>query len=208
MSEMKPGEDMAFVVEEVIKHRRSCRQMLKKRIPRATLERLVAAATWAPTGSNHQNVRFILLETPERMITLGKLKAPRSVVSQASAGILVMTDTAVKLKHGEEHIWCGLWPQNAAAAIQNILLLATAMGLATCWISFLECMSGTRLTAGKRWRELFPEYKVPDNLRVQGLVVLGMPAQLDHGGFPVGDESHGGRLVKRSQVKTYLLESL
>ena len=205
MAEVKSGEHTAQMVEEVIKRRRSCRRMVLSRIPDATLERLVEAGTWAPSGSNHQNIRFILLKTPKRMALLGKLKAPKALVAKASAGILVLADGDVPLKRGEEDIWRKLWPQNAAAAIQNILLLATAMGLASCWVSFLECMSGTRLTSGKAWRTLLPEYKIPLAMRVMGLVALGQAEDHDDHGFPKGDEKHGGQLVVRRGVNSYLL---
>lgn len=205
MPDVEPCEDAARVVEEVIKRRRSCRYMVPGRLPNDVLERLVEAGTWAPSGSNHQNVRFILLETPKRMSSLGKLKAPKALVARASAGILVLIDGDVPLKQGEESIWRKLWPQNAAASIQNILLLATAMGLASCWVSFLECMSGTRLTSKKAWRALFPEYEIPLTMQVMGLVVLGQAEHHDEQGFPTGDEKHGGRPVARRSVDNYLL---
>lgn len=176
-------------------------------IPSTTLARVAEAAIWAPSSSNLQNVRLLLFESPKRMAALGKWKAPKAVVAKGSAGVLVMIDTDVPLRKGEEKIWSQLWWQNAAAAIQNMLLMATALGLASCWVSFTTKMSGTRLTSGKPWRELFPEYDIPLKYAVHGLVVLGSTSKVDIGGFPMGDEKHGGRPVVRQNLDKYVLQS-
>lgn len=202
---MNPGDDLIDTLDLVINRRRSCRTMKPGKVSHNLLRVILKAGVWAPTGSNHQNVRFLVLDGYERMQELGKLKAPKSVVVQASAGIVVMTDDSVPVPAAERHIWDQLWLYNAGAAIQNMLLMATAAGCGSCWISLFGQMSGTRLTSGKEWRELFPEYDIPGHYAVHGIVLLGPTDEKDDDGFPKGDERHGGRGVGRPPIEKFLL---
>lgn len=200
------GKDLVGLAKWLITHRRSCRKFNGEPVSMSVLEDLVEAGTWGPTGANQQNVRFMILPTHARMQELGKLKTQYKLVGSASAGILVVTDTSLKLPKGEEHIWQRLWPSNAAAAIQNILLLATAYGLGSCWLSFYKEMGLTRLTTGKRWRELFPEFDIPMHWDVQGLVLLGPTDEKDTFGFPLGDLRHCGNEVPRPGIHRFLAQ--
>lgn len=188
---------MRECVRLAIMRRRSCRKFSEAPVSRSAIDTIMEAGLWAPTGSNHQNVYFLPIDSAQRMTELGKFKAPKSVVAQATGGVLVLADSAVPLTKGEEHIWEHLWTQNAAAAIQNMLLTATAHGIASCWISFLDVMDGTRLLSGEKWRNLFPEYDIPESMYVFGLVALGYAAEEDASGFPKGDESHGANPIER-----------
>ena len=46
---------------EVIRSRRSCRVFKPDPVPREILERIVEAATWAPSGKNRQNYRVFVV---------------------------------------------------------------------------------------------------------------------------------------------------
>lgn len=203
---MHPGVRLTNTLYTLITNRRSCRDMDGRPVDPGHLRTVVEAGVWAPTSSNSQNVRFLLLKTPERMQELAKYKVPKSTIAKASAGVVVMTQEFVPQIPAEKYIWEQLWPQNAAAAIQNMLLMATALGLASCWISFIVAMNRTRLTSGKDWDELFPEYDIPKGWDVQGLVLLGHTGELNRLGFPKGDENHGGKPVSRPPVSNFILE--
>lgn len=199
----------AACVEEVLLRRRSCRRFAPRaRIPSADIRRLVAAGVNAPSGFNSQNVRFLVVTDVEEVKRLGALKAPRLLTMNASAWIVVFTDQKAHRGYPDsEHvIWSKLWTQNAAAAIQNILLMATALEYGSCWISFVPEMNRTRLTSGLDVRtEMFKDYDVPEHYAVRGLVLVGAPRRLDGAGYPVGDERHGGRVVRRLPVEAYVI---
>jgi len=200
----------ATCVEEVLLRRRSCRKFApRSRIPDGDIRRLVAAGAHAPCGNNSQNVRFLVVTDPEEVKRLGAVKTPRVLTMNASAWIVVFTDQKAHSGYPDhEHvIWSKLWTQNAAAAVQNILLMATAMGLGSCWISFVPEMNRTRLTSGADIRsELFKDYDVPEHYAVRGLVLLGKPRKTDGAGYPVGDERHGGRTVRRLPAEAYMIK--
>jgi nitroreductase len=60
-------------VFEVITSRKSIRKYKPDPIPRATLERLIEAARWAPSGENAQPWRFVIVEDKEKIKAIGKV---------------------------------------------------------------------------------------------------------------------------------------
>ena len=52
---------------------RAVRRLKPDPIPRDVLERVLEAATWAPTGGNTQPWRVVVVEDPDRKAALGKL---------------------------------------------------------------------------------------------------------------------------------------
>lgn len=194
-------------VKQVILARRSCRKMRNApRIPRRDLLRLVRAGSHAPSGNNSQNYRFIVVDDPAEIAELAAIKQPTALSARAAAWIAVISDDRAHcdIPPSEYHIWSQLWTQNCAAAIQNILLLATDMGYASCWLSHVEAMDGTRLLAGRTWRELFANYELPPLASPHGIVLLGWPEEY-HEGFPKGDKMHGRRPVERLDPEAYIL---
>ncbi len=134
------------VVSEVVCERRTRKTFTGSAIARATIEQLLELARWAPTHRMHQPWRFVVLDQPAIRRLTAFLIATPTVAStpdpqkaQAklaklldrlpSAGALVQTtwvrhpDLAIDL---EDHA-------AAAAAVQNLLLGATALGVASYW---------------------------------------------------------------------------
>ena len=194
-------------LEDIILSRRSCRRMKNTPpIPYVDLLRLVFAGVHAPSSNNGQNYRFLVIDDPAEIAKLSQVKVPARLASQAAAWIVVVSDDSghVDIRPDEYHIWSKLWTQNCAAAIQNILLLATDMGYATCWLSLVKEMDGTRLLSGMTWRSLFANYELPQTGSPHGIVLIGHPEFWD-GNFPAGDEVHGRRPVKRRPVLDYII---
>ena len=161
----------------------------------ADLVSLVEAGIYAPSGSNTQSVRFVLTNTPKELSRIGAIRG--NAIAGARGVIAVFVDRAVvdwSIRHNGE-LWHKLAYQDSAAAIQNMLLLATAKGIGSCWISAYEEMNGTDCLAGKNWSDVFD---VPDSYEIMGLVMLGY---LSNG---AGDTLHHGRPVRRQPVESYI----
>jgi nitroreductase len=60
---------------EAMSSLRAVRKLKSDSIPEASLERVLQAATWAPTGANRQPWRIVLVRSAESKIVLGKLYA-------------------------------------------------------------------------------------------------------------------------------------
>jgi nitroreductase len=128
-------------VFEAIRTRRSIGRVRPERPPRALIEHLLDAATWAPNHRLTEPWRFIVLAGPART-ALGTAMAaclpagtPEAEIARERAKplrapvvIVVAVEPAAGPKVVEiEEIAAG------AAAIQNLLLAAHALGLAAQW---------------------------------------------------------------------------
>jgi len=136
---------------EAIAARRSIRRFKPDAVERSTIERLLDAAIQAPSGKNRQPWRFVVL-TDEARIHLAELiemrcdalrgqggntgsaPATASIIRQAPVTILFL-----ELPIPEE--WRSfegarmIDVQGISAAIQNICLAATDLGLGSLWIA-------------------------------------------------------------------------
>jgi nitroreductase len=214
------------ITKDVILNRRSCRSFLDKNIDRQELLELIEAGIYAPSGSNSQNQRFLLIDDEQEIkrigsirwvwpyksnVSQGKLqdKHPSGIIGKASALIFVFADAALndQRDNGEYYIWESLEIQNCAASIQNILLLSTAKGIGSCWISCSENMTFSRLISYSRWSSIFSDYEIPEHFKIQGLIILGYPRHSTQKGFPKGENVHGviQSGTQRKNIEEYLV---
>jgi len=108
---------------EAIKIRRSVRQFQNKPIPRNILENLVDAARYAATARDVQPWEFVVVTEREVLKKIAALAENGRFLADAAACILVYTsDTKYYLEDG-------------SAATQNILVAATSLGIASCWVA-------------------------------------------------------------------------
>jgi nitroreductase len=142
---------------EVIAARRSVREFLPEQIPAATLRKIVAAGIEAPSGGNAQLRHYVVVNDPALLDRICPLN--RALTGAPAVIVLVMEPKA--MPYGE------YWVQDASAAMQNMLLATTALGLAACWIE-----------GGKaRWQQPVAELlAVPSHLKVWAMMPVGKPA--------------------------------
>lgn len=113
-----------------IKERRSVRRFSDKKVDRHLIVEVLAAATWAPTHCNTQGWKFVIVDDEKLkkdMVDLGG----SALIAHAPTGVLVLYDNRSDNTEYMDYV------QSAAAAIQNILLLAHSYGLAACWVCHL-----------------------------------------------------------------------
>lgn len=191
-------------VRSALLGRRSCRRgYTAAPVDRAVLLDLVAAGVAAPSGSNTQSIRFIVETRPDEIERLSRYRCDADrVLAQARALVLVFADKSrcPYLRTPAGKVWSQLPYMDAAAAIQNVLTLATAYGLGSCWVSALASMERTGHLNGRTWAEALAPYALPMWLEPMGIVALGHTD-----GPPKGDESHRGRPVARGPLADYLL---
>lgn len=116
-------------VIECIEKRRSTRAYSERAVEKEKLEQIVRCGVLAPTGRNKQALRFIVLQDEqEKQVFLNYcmhvLKLEKSPYYGADAIIFVFADM--------EQAATPL--QDAAAAVENMLLAATELELGSCWI--------------------------------------------------------------------------
>ncbi|MBN2208712.1 MAG: nitroreductase family protein [Candidatus Coatesbacteria bacterium] len=147
-------------VFEAVKTRRSVRAYKKDPIPREVLLKVLEAARLAPSASNRQEWRFVVVTDREKRQRMMQAANNQKFVGEAPAVIACCAET-------DEHLMrCGqpCYPIDVAIAIDHITLAAVAEGLGTCWIgSFYE----------EQAKEIL---NIPDGIRVVQLLTIGYPA--------------------------------
>jgi nitroreductase len=155
-------------VLEAIQKRRSIRKYTDTPIPRKALETIVDAARLAATGSNRQPWDFVAVTDRK---TVAEFKAAGAWIERAAAVIAVVMDPSSR--------W---WVEDGAAAIQNMLLAATALGYGGCWVE------GDALPREEQFKTLLG---VPKEKRLMALVPFGVPAEAPaKEKKPLGDVLH------------------
>jgi nitroreductase len=138
--------------------RRSVRKFLPDPVPREVLAKMVAAGIEAPSGMNVQGRHYIIVDDPA---VIDALRPVSKALTGAPAAIVLVMDPAPSSR-GDFHV------QDAAAAIENMLLAAVAQGYASCWVEG---------AVRAREAELRKLLAVPDHLRVWAILPVGKAAE-------------------------------
>jgi len=177
----------------IIQERRSIRRFDGSAIPPETLQRVLEAATKAPSAHNRQPWRFVILTALEDKRSLAnalgeELREDRladgddpgqiekdvtqSIERITKAPVVVIACLSMEAmdvypderRKTAEYIMA---VQGVSMAAQNLLLAAHAEGLGACWLC-------APLFTKDEVRE---ELSLPDGWDPQGLIILGYPAE-------------------------------
>lgn len=139
---------------EAIRKRRSVRTYTGAAIPREDLEQILDAARLAATGGNKQPWEFVVVTDKG---AIGKLKIAAEWMDKAGAIIAVVMDPGSR--------W---WVEDGSAAVENILIAATALGYGSCWLE------GWTLPHEEEFKKLLD---IPQQRRLLTLVPIGVPTE-------------------------------
>ena len=145
---------------DAIASRRSVRSFLSDApVPQPLLERLLLAATWAPSAGNAQSWRFTAVRDPATRRRLASAALGQLFVAQAPVVVVACADLErAGAAYGQrgQVLYC---LQDTAAAVQNLLLAAAAEGLGSCWVGAFDERAVSRvlgLGSGLRPTALVP----------------------------------------------------
>lgn len=151
---------------EAIENRRSIRRYQEDQpVDEAIVERLLRAAVAAPTAGNAQPWHFLVVRSATSRRDLSAAALGQDLLVQAPVVIVVCADLdRANRAYGSrgESLYC---LQDTAAAVQNLLLAATAEGLGTCWVGAFDEKQASRSLA------------LDAHLRPVALVPVGHPAE-------------------------------
>lgn len=160
-------DDYAHVLRRIILQRRSIRKFADRPVADEMLEKVVEAGSWAPTSCNAQPLKFITLTDPESLrIVFGAATGAKDWVRGIRTGLLVISDG----RHYKPFRQHAVMFQDIAAATQNCLLMAEALGLGACWVSLL---TDSHMDAQ---REIYKALALPDYMVVGAAIALGYPS--------------------------------
>ncbi len=146
-------------VYEAISSRKSVRAFQDREVSEDSISRLLEAARLAPSASNRQEWRFIVVRNPATRQQLSKAAMGQEFVGEASVVIVCCAET-------DDHVMaCGqlCYPIDVAIAIDHITLCAAADGLGTCWIGAFDEEEAKKILG------------IPPHVRVVGLLPIGYP---------------------------------
>ena len=181
--------------KEAIEKRRSIRKFEEKAVAPEMLEQIIEAARLAPSGTNRQPWRLVLLATPEeRQRIAGSVMQP--FVCEAPAVFVCCLDreafvrvtvekrmnelveAEVITREAAQYIYQRKMPEKTeeviipdsgyldlGITIQNMALMATALGLGSCWVRLFDQQG------------LHKALNLPDNILPVVLLPVGYPAQ-------------------------------
>ena len=191
--------DLVEATMKIIQDHRSIRQYTQDPVSEEHLEMILEAARQAPSGENAQPWRFIVVRDEATRRELGTIAGGGSgrrftgeyVTKQMQARFESLEDEEKKkaifekLTSGKVSAFladapvsivvCGrkdVWdlPYDTSAAIENMLLMVTALGLGACWV-IAPCID---IRDEERLKDLLG---VPEGVKVVSIVGVGHPTR-------------------------------
>lgn len=139
---------------DVIRKRRSIRAFTGETIPQDHIALLVEAGCLAPSGYNRQVWDFVTITDLD---VIKELAGDAEWITRAGVVIAVVMDTSSEF-----------WVEDAAAATENILLAAVALGYGACWLGG---------DTAARESSLKTLLGIPRAKRLFTLIPVGVPAE-------------------------------
>ena len=185
-----------LTVREAIQKRRSTRSFKQIPVPDEMIFEILEAARLAPSGSNAQPWRFVVVTDAEEKKGLRKLCFNQAFVEEAGVVFVFCTDLSVysgrtRRTRMQEMIDAGLFANrnpdepifqryaempdesdtgfylpmataNTYIAVEHMVLMATALGLGSCWVGGISDLKAIRDMLG-----------IPRGIYVLGLLAVG-----------------------------------
>jgi hypothetical protein len=132
-------------------------------VPLKDLEKIARAGLTAPSGGNSQCVRLVILPDRKSLDPLHEISPNVTGLQTAPAAIAVLTDGSTQQGKFNFEL------EDYAAATENMLLAATALGYGSLWLDFPYFSSETNQTAACAYLE------APESYRLRVVVLIGKP---------------------------------
>lgn len=143
--------------------RRSVRDYTDQPVSEESVASLLRAAMAAPSAGNQRPWRFIVVRDRGQLKAAAAAEQYGGMIARAQVAVVICADLDLV-----EHE--GFWQQDCAAATENLLLAAHALGLGAVWVGTYpreDRVEGLRRVFG-----------LPENLVPFSVVPVGYPAAL------------------------------
>jgi len=148
---------------DMILSRRSIRAYTPEPVTEEQIEQLLRAAMSAPSANNEQPWQFVVIDDRALLDIIPDDVHPYSqMLKEAPLAILICGEP-----RRQHH--AGFWEQDCAAATENLLLAAHALGLGAVWLGVHP--------REKRVEGLRRLLRLPDDLIPFALIAVGHPAE-------------------------------
>ena len=147
---------------ETIKGRRSVRRFKPDVVSNDAVNKILDAARWAPSGSNIQPWKFIVV-SDKNLLELIRKVSP-GYLGETPLAILVCSDREREYRVGGTLGRDYLSIADCSMAVENMVLAAYALGLGSCIVK-----SFSRIAV----KEML---EIPEGIEPELLVIIGYPA--------------------------------
>ena len=148
---------------DIIFKRRSIRKFQQREVSRETLTQLLQAAMAAPSAKNSRPWEFIAI-TDKAVLDQFRARLEYGNYNTMAA-ILVLGNLKIAKNDSSKRFWM----QDCAAAVENILIAATGLGLGTVWIG-----SYPKEDVSQTEHEVLG---IPPDVYPLALIYIGYPAE-------------------------------
>ena len=168
---------------ELITTRRSTRRFSDKPLEREKLEKIIEAGRHAPSGGNNQNTHFIVITNRGILDRLAVMVSEEFATWEITPGMYPSMEKTIRNARDNKLIFHYNAPAliitankkdytnnmaDCACALENMMLMANALDLGSCWINQLN-----RLCGDKRVRRVLTMAGVNPDHDVFGCCALG-----------------------------------
>jgi nitroreductase len=157
-------EGRALDLFKAIDTRQSIRSFTRQKVSDEDVTKIIDAARRAPSAGNIQPWEFVIVRKPENKRRLAAVAGYQEFIAEAPVVVVVCADERMSGRgYGSRgvNLYC---IQDTAAATENMLLAACALGLGTCWVgAFNE-------------RSVRSILRTPEGVRPVAIVPIGHPA--------------------------------
>jgi len=151
---------------ETILTRRSVRKYQQRPIEKDKIEMILRAGMYAPSAHNSQPWEFIVVRDREILKSLSSVQY-WNMLKDADTAIVTLANTK-NYMGSDAHFFI----QDCAAATENMLLAAHALGLGGVWLGLYG--------RGEKMKTVRDVLNIPEEIYPFGIISLGYPAEEKH----------------------------
>jgi nitroreductase len=148
------------VIQDIIINRRSIRKYKTDAVSQEQIELLLQAAMFAPSANNLQPWHFVVVTDRNILDQITEIHPYAKMLKNAPLAILVCADQKIEKTEG-------YWVQDCSAAIQNIMLSACGLNLASVWLGVYPRQ--------ERMLSIKKLFNLPEHIQPLSLIAIGHP---------------------------------
>jgi nitroreductase len=149
-----------MTVIEVMKKRFSCRAYADKPVEQEKLDLIFEAVREAPSAKNLQDWRFVVVKDKATKQRVAECTNHKDAFGRAGVIIAACSVCKETMKCGQQ-----IAPIDVAIALEHVALMATELGLATCWIGSFDAP------------KVKDVLEIPKDVAIIELMALGYPGE-------------------------------
>ena len=178
---------------ELIRTRRSTRKYLSRQVEAEAMNLIIEAGRYAPSGGNNQTTHFLVIQDPAVLNQLAVMVKQEFSKMEVPEGMYASMASAIRASKGEHYVFHYNAPAlivtanridygnniaDCACALENMMIMANALNLGSCWINQLRWLNNNPAILDYMY-----QLGMTSNERVYGALALGYPDTED--GLPI-----------------------